>query len=387
MIKKRFDSICSKPILLEMTSKSLSKKNLKGTCIIACQHLLKCTEYLFDEFINSGLHPNNLFVIGKTYSTSLFVFNNLIKKGITVSSLSLNFDSHKPYDDQFEENIKIFIEENFDEKFLSKFRRIILLDDGGELIKAFGRKFKNFKNFIGVEQTSSGYEKLVSENLNFPVINVARSKVKLTKESPMIASGIIKRINIFLADKKLIPKKILVIGNGVIGQSLIDELRDAFSVSVYDINQHKSGIDVLENTLNEYDMIIGCTGKTVLANHHFEILKKDVILISASSSDREFNAVELRKQVKRTNNPHENLNINGIHLLNCGFPVNFFGDIFSSIPLEKIQLTLALLFAGVVQATNICLNEKGLVDLNHIYQRKIVNQFLALSDKRDLSAV
>ena len=117
-------------------------------------------------------------------------------------------------------------------------------------------------------------------------------------------------------------------------------------------------------------MIIGCTGKEILDVSFYKYLKKNCILISASSSDREFSAVNLRKMAEKAGNCHDNILTNGIILLNCGFPINFDGKRDSAKP-EDIQITLALLFASVCLARTRKFT-KGLVDFDEKIQKEIV---------------
>jgi hypothetical protein len=68
--------------------------------------------------------------------------------------------------------------------------KIIILDDGGALLNVVNNAFKSIPSHIsivGIEQTSSGFRKLEYSQLHFPIFNVARSAIKLVKESPLIS--------------------------------------------------------------------------------------------------------------------------------------------------------------------------------------------------------
>jgi hypothetical protein len=107
--------------------------------------------------------------------------------------------------------------------------------------------------------------------------------------------------------------------------------------------------------------------------------QKDVILASSSSSDREFSAVELRRLLPKSANCHENIYVNGIHLLNSGFPVNFNGLKEVELP-EDIQLTRSLMYAAVCSRI-INHDKKGLIELNTDIQQKIISKFKELKNK------
>lgn len=260
---------------------------------------------------------------------------------------------------------------------IKDFNKIIILDDGGGLILFANDFFRDFSNFSGVEQTSSGYEKIKNVNLLFPVFNVARSKAKLEYETPMIAELIADKIQNYIKNQNLINPKILVIGQGYIGKEIKELLKKDFSVSGCDKLSHKC--DYAGNfkpKIGEFDIIIGATGESVLLAGDFGNLKKGVALISASSSDREFSSVYLRILEPKTSDCHKDYDINGIKLLNSGFPINFDGAEHSLSP-EKIQLTRALLLAGVYESMNVG-NAKGIQELDDDLQNQIIEKFKEL---------
>ena len=64
------------------------------------------------------------------------------KLGINVDQKSLDFDSHKSFDRQFSKDVKNFLK-NLCRKDLSKYEKIIILDDGGQLLIHANKFFKN----------------------------------------------------------------------------------------------------------------------------------------------------------------------------------------------------------------------------------------------------
>jgi hypothetical protein len=71
------------------------------------------------------------------------------------------------------------------------------------------------------------------------------------------------------------------------------------------------------------------------------------MLISASSSDREFDAISLRKQIPFYTNPHQDVRVGKILLINSGFPINFDEFYLDSV---EFQLTRSLLLTSIFQA-------------------------------------
>ena len=261
---------------------------------------------------------------------------------------------------------------------MNNYEKIIVLEDGGNLLSQANQILKTTEKIVGIEQTSAGYEKLKDLKLNFPIINVARSYAKLKVESPMIAKTFIERLNHALSKLKLVPKMVLILGAGAIGNAIQEKLKEKYIIKKYDLDSKLSNykIDELKEILGSFDMIIGCTGKEIINLSLYKYLKEGVILASASSSDREFSAVSLRKKINDKINCHGHIKVNDFYLLNCGFPVNFDGAENSANP-NDIQITLALLFAAICLATK----EKyvtGLIELDSNIQNLIIEKFKEL---------
>ena len=231
----------------------------------------------------------------------------------------------------------------------------------------------DFSNIFGVEQTSSGIETIKYINLQYPIINVARSRAKLNIESPFIAEAVIDRLRTYLKKNS----EILILGNGAIGNSIYETLKKDYSLARYDTVKGKSDLANLSE-LEKYDLVIGCTGKTSIFQDMFKYLKKGVILASASSSDVEFSGTHLRRLVPRNEDPHKEVIVNNIRLLNSGFPINFDGSLHS-VPPEKIQFTRALLFSAICEAEKIK-NKKGIVELSQKVQDKLISEYILSSN-------
>jgi len=353
--------------LLEYVDK-LFDVDLSDCLVIACQHLLGSQELMFKKFIEKGLKPTNLFILGKCYSSSKVVIDRLKSGGVYIHPGSLRFDSHKSFDEQFDDNVKDLIEYVKSKKQLKNFIKIILLDDGGYLIYWANSLLSDYKNIVSVEQTSSGYHKLKSFDCKFSIINVARSKAKLVVESPVISKAIIVTMDKSLKKLNLEPRDVLIIGMGAIGTQLYSDLKEKYNISSYDrtFNNH-----IAPKNPDKFDMIIGCTGESVI--DEYSKLKKDVILVSASSSDREFSAFKIRKMTKKNRVIHKDYHVQNIYLLNSGFPVCFTGSVHSSPPRE-IQLTIALLFSGVCQGL-IKKYPKGFINLDEKIQENIIKEY------------
>lgn len=361
--------------LFEYVKSLYPSVSLSKVLLIGCQHILSTTHAMFRSLYKLGLDPKNVFILGKCYSTSRSVWREMREEGIHVSELSFSFKSHEAFDSQFFSIVSEFLQSTLSCVDLSKFEKVILMDDGGQLLTLSQEIFKGLENVVAIEQTTSGYEKIKYASLQFPVINVARSEAKLIYESPLISEVVIRKSIKRMEKFSLSPQKVLVIGNGAIGSAIYARLKDSYDTFLYDRVSHNES--VLDDFLGISDLVIGCTGNTSLPFFKHEILKKGCVLISASSSDRELDAVHLRKGNKDIRTCHDDIEVNGKILLNCGFPINFDGAKNSVAP-AKIQLTRALLMSAILQACDMTEFFPGVVSLDIEVQRDIISRYLQI---------
>ncbi len=360
--------------LLDYTSALFKKTNFENVLLIAVQHILDSNLSMFEYLFDMGLKPQNTFLLGKCYSTNKEVMEKFRKKGVYVHNGSLKFNSHLSFDSQFELEIRDFLNVIQEKVNFEDYEKVLFVDDGGYLVYVGNSSIKNFSNVAAIEQTSSGYNKLKGAKLRFPVINVARSNAKLVYESPFIADLIVKKLLVKLKNLQLNPKSCLVVGAGSVGKELFNLLKDKFETHIYDVQQHISdfGKTELANIISDFDLIIGASGNEIINGKIYSKIKKGTILVSASSSDREFSAVNLRKSAPKIKNCHEDIFVNNIWLLNCGFPLNFDGN--ENEPPEKIQLTRALMLSAICLAME-KEYQKEFIELEPKYQKLIVEKF------------
>jgi S-adenosylhomocysteine hydrolase len=360
--------------LIERLTRLFDDLNLENTLVISVQHLCSTTEVLFDALLDLNLDPENLYVVGKCYSTNPEVLVRLRKKGINALFSSSSFNCSVPFDVDFDRNVDEMIKQVISSNDLFSFERIIILDDGGHLLEKAHALLPKGLPVVGIEQTSSGFNRMKDKNLPFPAINLARSWLKLEHESPIIISLVLRKLKEKLDQLDSNVNKVLLIGFGVLGQKIHEILKDTYLISVFDAVPEKSTIapDEFKTRLGEFDLIIGCTGSTSLKFEDFKYLKKPVILASISSSDREFESFKFRK-LKPVKNCHSPVMIDGITLLNCGFPITFDED-YDSIDTDDFQLTRALILASVYQASVTDQNLRGFLPMEDDLQQMILKE-------------
>jgi hypothetical protein len=331
------------------------KGTFKDVYVLACQHILEPQAKMFELISGFGIPKENIFIFGKIYSTSNEVLEELLQDDFRVSKPI--FDPSHSFDAEHRENC-----ENEFEKFLSVIQnpsKIIILDDGGELLKVVNDGFSLIPSrvkVIGIEQTSSGFRKLESTKLHFPIFNVARSAVKLIKESPLIADLGCRRIVDVFNKYSISEPRVLVVGLGPMGSNTLSILtaKGYFTLG-YDIAHHDKTelIDLIRN--NKINVIIGATGTNILNEKQLkgikDILAYNLYLISMSSADREFPTTYIRQHGIVPKEIHGDIMWENLFLINNGFPITFKGLRYESTPAE-IERTICLLYASTLEAVS-----------------------------------
>lgn len=316
--------------------------------LYSCQHLLAPQLEMYKMFIKFGLKPENIFVLGKAYSSNVEIIEELKKLGLKVWQPTFKGES---FDSEHTENCQELI------KDISSNYKNIILDDGGALI--FEAREKSV--YCAVEQTSSGFRKLENEVINFPVFNVARSKTKLTQESPIIARIIFERLKNYFFSQKIDSPKIIIIGLGPIGNAILEILSEEnYDVAGFDIETDKIKlISYLKE--NKPNIVIGATGSPLMNELDIQKLESEHTyhLISVSSSDREFPVVSFRQN----NLVHDDVKYKNIIFVNNGFPITFKGNKYESTPIE-IEKTIALLTGSVLHSLSQNISQNaGIIDV------------------------
>jgi S-adenosylhomocysteine hydrolase len=336
-------------------------KFLSRTACIGVQHILESPAILFRSLIDLGLPADNLFLMGKFYSTSSQVSLSLKNLGVHV------FDDPIPsVDSDYRASTYSSLKRmwaDFQEKINPKhIDRIIIFDDGGRCFETMPVQFLEHFSICGIEQTRGGLYSSIVQNISFPLIPVATSALKRFIEPPIIAKAIKRRIKQLLStlDENL---NYGIVGHGCIGRALLEELMSQNkSITVYDkdpnafrsekINQATHLVELLDKS----DIVFSCTGTDITEETDFlKVIKKKTILVSCSSEDKEFRS--LLKKIDTANqrkiNPLDTIvcltqSGHPIHLLRGGFPINFDNQP-RHIPKEEIAVKEAAMLVAFIQ--------------------------------------
>lgn len=403
--------------------------SLKNYWLLVSNHLLKDVLILLHVLINEfELNPRNVLFLGKPYSTNMRVAQSLKCMGVYVHPMSYIMDGKLPLKAARRVVIREMADYLFSRLKEQRGQKLLILDDGGEILKEIHHpKYRSYlSRVVGVEQTSRGFVELETVNLTIPIVNVARSKAKLKKESPFIGKLIFEKSLKYIAalTRDLSSLNILILGGGAIGSAVANEFSNkGFSTLVYDpyLECEHYQFSLTRNfkeALNSADVIIGCTGRVSLDEKQWGELKDSVILISASSSDLEFESWKIRSLYTESSQGYWESTfideygfrhatvVNGqnvfvgslcdpshylykvrlpsnknVYLVNGGCPINFSGSAVS-MPLEESQFTVGLVFAGIVQSVSFFDLAEGWHELDCAMQEFIIKQHLKLTSSQ-----
>lgn len=353
--------------LLNCVNNYFPNVSLEETTIIWVQHILASNAELIKYLIDKKwLNPNKVFLLGKCYSSNIEAITELKHLWVYVDRWSTEFDSHRWFDEQFSDHVSSFIKHI--KRQVDTSSQMIILDSGWNIIPRINELNWN-KIRWWIEQTTYWYRKLISNNLDSPIINVARSLVKLSQEAQFIASTIANILIWKLKQLWVNSEKILIIWNGAIWKNLYYQIQDKYDCDIIDnLKEWSFWIN-----LEEYDVLVWATWTQVLSFEQVSMTKPGTVLASTSSSDIEFEAVKSRRLLPQSINPHSDCEVNGKVLLNSGFPINFTW--VENEDSKDIQLTRALMMWGIlsVQKWNL---SSWLHDLDSNFQYFINKEFL-----------
>ena len=397
------DSVCPRLPILDFLQDELGGLGDGVFGLVGLQHLMGSTASLIDQLAADRLDPDDVFLLGKPYSTNLQVMDYLREeRRYHVHPESADQPLGTPHNEALSTKIDELLSQcrdHLETKPATDAGRVLLIDDGGHAIRLLhSPPFADIVDrFVCVEQTRSGIRTIEDLTLRVPVVNVAESWVKLEHESPLIAESV--KIELFrqlvaIESRGIrIGRNTVVIGYGSIGRTVAARMHGCgFTVSVFDHSKVLRDMAVqdgftahadLKQGLKGAELIVGCTGTAIMDFPEYACIEEGAILLSTSSSDSEFRGWQLRSLAKPLGTPkywkvisggtdahsaddsagpipadhpcfclyHVRLGGRSFYLVNGGFPVNFTGEI-DPIPPRLIQLTRGLLYAGAIQASH-----------------------------------
>lgn len=416
-IKKQFPSLLRGPVRIQDTVPCLPlftavdrlPNGQSAGALIAVQHLMEETVCLLREIINRQLvQKDRIWLLGKPYSSNHRVAHRLSKLGITVTipeegtwlpggefEAARGSTRAEPgrFDEWFDGQVGSFLARTLAETPKTENGPILLLDDGGALIKS-AAKFQDTRRFRGIEQTSRGIASACAAKGKFPVILVACSAVKSIVEPEFVARAAVNKIARYYPEALQL-KKVGIVGFGNLAKYLAKYIKQRpdihgaenvdLEVLCFDRNRKPEDpasvpgwCSTAAELFAKADLVYGCAGEDYgddAANYG----KAGQLLVSISSGDVEF-ATLLRSMSAKEREEYEDqrgrygplapVKTGNKIVAHGGFPITFDRSP-SSAPLVEMQLTRALLLAGIQQAVSLDSQSKEPLPLRAKAQHKI----------------
>jgi adenosylhomocysteinase len=347
--------------MLQFYARKMSNEGVfpEGTTVLIILHFLSDFYSLLRALEIMGLKRENTFLVAIPYSAKEDVVSLLLHCGYSQIWFS------RRYGEEFHSKVLEAVNAAV-ERCKNISGKLVILQDGGYATTLLHKHHRNMaKVCIGaVEQTTNGIwecDAIPKEERIFPIIDVARCRLKSEIEPPFIGDAVthnivslVSKINISIRGRTA-----LVIGYGTIGKCVAKSLKgNGVIVTVYDIESElrneakKDGFetnDSLEKLIPGKRFIIGCTGKQGLNAPQIALADNKTIFVNATSKLLEINRNDLKAMTKGSPQLIENygirhtlINDNVVDLLAEGVPVNFYGS--DSVPNNEIQFVPTLIF-------------------------------------------
>lgn len=338
----------------------------EDTALVAVQHMLQQTVDLFQTAGAMGLNPENIFALGKLYSTSAVIIERLRAMGVTV------LDSVTPppaeFHRYFDEDTNRLWQVATEQLARRRIKRVLVLDDGGVGITSVPTEVLQRYSLCGVEQTSRGIFLFEEKSPPFAVMSWARAAVKLEIGGPVFSQCFIDRINTeFRGGRSLRGEQVGVIGMGSIGRAIANlAVRQGNEVFYCDPNaelpsalsNRVTRVDCVADLMLRCNYVMGCSGRDPFKNKWPLKHKPGINLISASSGDQEFGPIiedlKQKPHFKVAPDSWDIISEDGpsgpIRIAYLGYPYTFVSRGIEAAPTEIVQFDTGGLLAALVQA-------------------------------------
>lgn len=372
--------------LLDWVANHTTKKRQKDCAIIVHTHLLPNNRPLF-RHLASLLDFGQMYVLDKPYSTVKSTFNELVWAGFEV--VPIQMDANLPYEFAVHKSLEVLWRKVIDDQKKRNFKKLLIIDDGGDVWRSIPYKELGDINIGVVEQTQRGIARLDNSSLEHPpIVSVASAGIKKIIESRFIGESVVKKMNELSVLVRT--SRVGIIGMGSIGIAIDSCLKEigitALSYDpIYHLSEQNSDGSTrnsLDSLINECDLLVGTTGTDALKGLPFDrIITGNKILISASSADLEF--FSILKLAGKRSDPFETVHIDiheklSVDVLNGGYPINFDRE-KDTTPDEDIVLTRCLMYIGAMQAIELIdegTKETNIFNIDKISQAKLLERWI-----------
>lgn len=361
---------------------SMNRKNaLKDVAIIWRDHFLEENVGLLTAFVRMGVEAKDILAIDKGDSTKH-------QKEITETFKKLGFqvdilDNTAVADDILLEHGRILVNDFIAKR---KDKKIVILDDGAIVSRIITQhNYDNLKAFVELTVTGlKRIKKLNVKELPYPVLNVAKSKLKRFVTYKEISNTIFTRTLELLGGEKIVGRTIVQLGYGDLGETLADRYRDYGARVVIiepDVLKCIQAAEKGYTTFRTFEeaikyetpfLVVGASGFKSISNEVIEKLEDGTFITSGASAD-----LDIFKEYKNAGYQYKEIprygtqfNINGKHItiLGNGRSVNLFDS--EAIPNKSNDIFKA----SQVVVTDKIINEK--CNLSNDVEVDIVDEWI-----------
>jgi hypothetical protein len=370
--------------LLDWVASHTTRTRLPDCAIVVHTHLLP-NSFPFFRHLSHLVAPGRIYILEKPYSTIRSVFNNLVRSGYDVTQVHM--EEGVPYEFATRKSVDILWQKVVENQKKTGFKKLLIVDDGGDLWLSIPWDQLEGVQIVGVEQTQRGIARIEGTDHKIPpIISVASSGTKKIVESHFIGISVVKKLSELGAITDT--TRVGILGVGSIGTAVQMALKsmgkEAF---LYDPtyqtakNIPENAVSSIDVLLNKCDLIIGTVGMDSIVGTALERVSGSKVLASASSSDVEFSSVLKLAEPStdlfgdRIAHVHEELTFK---ILNGGYPINF-DRIKDSTPDEDIVLTRCLLYIGAMQAAyllSIGEHNSGIYNLDKLSETHLLKRWI-----------
>lgn len=279
------------PLLSEFSK--LHKESLNDIAIIFRDHFLEDNLALVEAFALSGVKKQDILVLDKGDKTlhQKEITNTLLQEGFNTFILDNDCCDNLVEIEKAYQKISTFCEER-------KHRKVIIFDDGAIITKVLGRK--KIDNIIGIiELTEMGLRRIknIEKNIFYPILNVAKTHLKISITYIEIANSIFfKTINL-LGANKLTGRTIFILGYGDLGIQLAKKFKSHnMRVIIYDpdilklINAAENGFTTYLSPITAIKeekpfLMIGVSGYNSITEEMINLLPNNAFVTAGATAD------------------------------------------------------------------------------------------------------
>jgi len=340
--------------------------DLSKYIIILIQHLLSDVVHLIDGFAGKGVEKSQIYILGIPYSTKDKTVKYLKRKDYSNLAVPVEY----PFDELVRSTIAKAIRASE-----ASGKRIVIIEDGGYVVPVL-HKEKGFSDkaslFVGaVEQTANGIwrdEELADSGIAYciPIIDVARSQIKVRLESPLIGRAVCRNIELLLGRDflEISGKRVGLVGFGNTGSRIARTLKDMgakltiFSDKALDLHfangEGYEIADTAEKLVQSSRIVIEATGREWAGADEISAFQNGSYFVNASSKRMGIKHTEFQSLIdmeKTVNLPgigvkYQLTTGSSVTLLADGYPINFFDS--ESVPDKAIEFIPTVLFGSAM---------------------------------------